>query len=68
MSIRELIDILAQLTANATLAQRVPELEAATEQRKDHVTTSQEADKGMPPEQQEPSQRRSWLYRFFFGP
>lgn len=60
--------IIAQLThANATLAQRVPELEAATEQREGHVTASEEADKGTaPPEQQEPSQRRSW-WRAFFG-
>jgi hypothetical protein len=32
-----------------------------------HVTASEEADKGkVPSEQQEPSQRRSWL-RAFFG-
>jgi hypothetical protein len=60
--------IIAQLTqANATLAQRVPELEAPREQREGPVTASEEADKGsMPPEQQEPSQRRSW-WRAFFG-
>ncbi len=60
--------IIAQLThANATLAQRVPELEAATEQREGHVTASQEAEKGTSPsEQQEPSQRRPW-WRAFFG-
>jgi DNA-binding Lrp family transcriptional regulator len=62
--------IIAQLThANATLANRVPELEASTEQREAHVTASEEADKGTaPPEQQEPSQRRerSW-WRAFLG-
>ena len=52
--------IIAQLSqANAALAQRVPELEAPPEPREGHATA---------PEQQEPSQRRSWLYRFFFGP
>jgi hypothetical protein len=62
--------IIAQLSqANATLAQRVPELEAATEPREAPVTSSEEADKGpTPQEQQEPSERRSWLHRFFFGP
>ena len=64
--------IIAQLThANATLAQRVPELEAPTEQREEpregHVTAPDKTDKGTaPPEQQEPSQRRSW-WRAFFG-
>ena len=62
--------IIAQLTqANATLAQRVPELEAPTERREAPVSSSEETDKGkVPPEQQEPSQPRSWLHRFFFGP
>ena len=32
------------------------------------VSDTEEAGKGSPPEQQEPSQRRSWLHRFFFGP
>src|SRR5215212_3464197 len=62
--------IIAQLTqANATLAQRVPELEAPTERREAPVSSSEETDKGkVPPEQEEPSQSRSWLHRFFFGP
>ena len=52
-----------------TMAQRVPELEApaSPEAREGDVTSSEEADKGQaPPEQQEPTQRRSWL-RAFFG-
>src|SRR5215208_5391999 len=62
--------IIAQLTqANATLAQRVPELEAPSERREAPVSSSEETDKGkVPPEQQEPTQHRSWLHRFFFGP
>ena len=52
-----------------SLTQRIPELEASPEPREGHVTPSEAADKStLPPEQQEPSQRRSWLYRFFFGP
>ena len=52
-----------------SLTQRIPELEASPEPRESQVTASGAADKSTPPpEQQEPSQRRSWLYRFFFGP
>ena len=59
--------IIAQLThANATLAQRVPELEAATEPRESPVSVAEDTDNTGPPEQQEPSQRRSW-WRAFFG-
>ena len=54
-----------------TMAQRIPELEPAREEasepREAPVSSSEETDKGRaPPEQQEPSQRRSWL-RAFFG-
>jgi excisionase family DNA binding protein len=56
-----------------TMAQRIPELEApreasaSPEAREGHETASDGADKGKAPsEQQEPSQRRSWL-RAFFG-
>ena len=52
-----------------TMAQRIPELEApaSPEAREGDMTSSEEADKGqVPPEQQEPTQRRSWL-RAFFG-
>jgi hypothetical protein len=51
-----------------TMAQRIPELEAPSDPRKGHVTASEEADKGTAPPEQQPSERRSWLYRFFFGP
>jgi hypothetical protein len=51
----------------AALTRRIPELEPAQEPREGHVTESDEADKSTaPPEQQEPSQRRSW-WRAFFG-
>ena len=52
----------------AGLVQRVPELEPAQKPREEHVTYSEEPDKGssMPSEQQELSQRRSW-WRQFFG-
>ncbi len=51
------------------MAQRIPELEPAPGQRESHVPPSEEATKGTAsPEQQEPSERRSWLHRFFFGP
>src|SRR5829696_8573080 len=54
-----------------TMAQRIPELEPSREEprepREAPVSSSEEADKGQAPsEQQEPSQRRSWL-RAFFG-
>jgi len=57
----------------AGLVQRVPELEAAREEapeeRESTQTPSEEPHSThAPPEQQEPSQRRSWLHRFFFGP
>ena len=50
-----------------SLTHRIPELEPAQEQREGNVTDSEEPGKGTaPPEQQEPSQRRSW-WRAFFG-
>jgi hypothetical protein len=54
----------------AGLVQRVPELEPAkdssSEPPESPVTSSGETDKGKAPEQQEPTQRRSW-WRQFFG-
>jgi excisionase family DNA binding protein len=52
------------------LTQRVPELEAPAEPREAPETVSEHASKGddVPQGPQEPTQRRSWLYRFFFGP
>jgi hypothetical protein len=58
-------------TIIAQLAQRIPELPSASSQERldDPETASEGADRvDTPPEPQEPSQRRSWLYRFFFGP
>ncbi len=55
-----------------SLMQRVPEIEPAPEPRETPVTPSEDtkgtAKGGSSAEQQEPAQRRSWLYRFFFGP
>jgi hypothetical protein len=52
------------------LAECIPELEPAQEQRDGHMTDSEEPDEGMmaSPEQQEPTERRFLLQRFFFGP
>jgi len=56
-------------TIIAQLTQRIPELEAPSEPRESRETASEEPHSThAPPEQQEPSQRRSWLHRFFFGP
>ncbi|MCA1717473.1 MAG: hypothetical protein LC781_11810 [Actinobacteria bacterium] len=53
----------------AGLVQRVPELEAVSEPRDAPDTASEDANRDdVPPEPQEPAERRSWLYRFFFGP
>jgi hypothetical protein len=44
-------------------------LEALTEERDGPETASEATEKiEAPPEQKEPAERRSWLYRFFFGP
>jgi hypothetical protein len=52
-----------------SLTQRIPELEAATEPREVFESATQAKGKGAASrEDQEPSQGRSWLHRFFFGP
>ncbi len=53
-----------------SLTQRIPELEATTEPRgSDLGPTERTVKDNVPSEQQaESSRRRSWLYRFFFGP
>ncbi len=52
-----------------SLMQRIPELEAPSEPRDTPTLATEEAAKGeVSSEKQEPAQRRSWLYRFFFGP
>jgi hypothetical protein len=49
----------------AGLVQRVPELEASPEARESAVSASEARGEG--DVASEPEQRRSWLYRFFFG-
>lgn len=52
-----------------SLMQRVPELEAASEHRGAEMPTEDAARSDViPPEPEEPTRHRSWLYRFFFGP
>ena len=52
-----------------SLTQLLPELEAPTESREVFEPATQAKDKDTaPPEQQDPSHRRSWLHRFFFEP
>ena len=51
-----------------SLTQRLPELEAPTESSGGLQTASEGPTKGNLRGQQESSQRRSWLHRFFFGP
>ena len=53
----------------AALTQRIPELEAPLEPR-DAFETAHEKPQGTegPERPLEQEQRRSWLYRFFFGP
>jgi hypothetical protein len=58
-------------TIIAQLTQRIPELPTvpSPEPRDSPETVSTDTGGGTsPPEPQEPPQRRSWLYRFFFGP
>src|SRR5918994_2063771 len=53
-----------------SLTQRIPKLEASPEPREAHGTASEGTAMSTAPQeqQQEPSQQRSWLYRFFYGP
>jgi excisionase family DNA binding protein len=52
----------------AALAERIPELEAPGEKQSGSETITEELGKDdVPPEPHEPSERRSWLRRFFFG-
>jgi hypothetical protein len=52
----------------AAALERIPAIEAGDE-RESPVTATEGTDRGeASPEQQEPVERRSWLYRFFFGP
>jgi hypothetical protein len=49
----------------AALTQRIPELEAPRDERESFETVSEGAEGAEVPTKEE---RRSWLYRFFFGP
>lgn len=51
-----------------SLTQRLPELEAPVESPGGLQTASEGPTKDNLRGQQEPSQHRSWLHRFFFGP
>ena len=51
----------------AAALERIPAIEAGDEQES-AVTATEGTDRGKAPEQQEDAERRSWLYRFFFGP
>jgi hypothetical protein len=53
----------------AAALERIPELEAPPHAREASETASEgQEGSGTAREQQEPAQRHSWLYRFFFGP
>ncbi len=53
----------------ARLTERIPALEPSSEPRDSSETSSEASGNGgVPIDTQEPAQRRSWLYRFFFGP
>jgi len=56
--------IMQMAQANASLTQRIPELEAPPEPR-DAVTVSETSGNGTREDTQEPLQRRSWLLRWF---
>jgi hypothetical protein len=47
----------------AAALERIPAIEAPQEPSESHVSPPDEAGKG-----EEGPERRSWLYRFFFGP
>lgn len=52
----------------AAALERIPAIEAGDEQESP-ITATEGTDRGKAhPEQQEDAERRSWLYKFFFGP
>ena len=57
-------------TIIAQLAQRIPELESPADRQRGAETVTEDSVRGedVSPESQQPAERRSWLYRFFFGP
>jgi len=53
----------------ARLTERIPAIEASSEPQGSPETSSEASGNGgVSTGAQEPAQRRSWLYRFFFGP
>jgi hypothetical protein len=61
----------------AAALERIPEIEAPrtarpqghSEPQEEPVTADEDESRGtVPSEEQKPAERRSWLYRFFFGP
>src|SRR5215212_9593388 len=57
-------------TIIAQLTQRIPELELPADRQRGAETVTEDSVRGddVSPESQQPAERRSWLYRFFFGP
>jgi hypothetical protein len=57
-------------TIIAHLTQRIPELESPADRQRGAETVTEDSVRGddVSPEPQQPAERRSWLYRFFFGP
>jgi hypothetical protein len=57
-------------TIIAQLTQRIPELESPEDKQTGTETVTEDSVRGdhVSPEPQQPAERRSWLYRFFFGP
>jgi hypothetical protein len=60
--------IMQMAQANATLAARVPELEAASERRDAPETASTNSPNGTSREEERREPRRGWWARFFLGP
>ena len=52
----------------AAALERIPAIEAGEERDSTVTATEGKDSRDLPLEQQEDTQRRSWLYRFFFGP
>jgi hypothetical protein len=57
-------------TIIAQLTQRIPELESPADRQRGAETVTEDSVRGddVSPEPQQPAERRSWLYRFFFSP
>jgi hypothetical protein len=57
-------------TIIAQLTQRIPELESPADRQRGAETVTEDSVRGddVSPEPQQPAERHSWLYRFFFGP